>query len=167
MKSIDDAMELRGRIFGAFEIAEVEADAAAEAAWLTFVVVGGGPTGVEMAGQLAELSRRSLHRNFATFDPAETKVILVEAAGGLLTSYGTKLSLRVKRDLERLGVDVRLDTMVVGVDIDGVEVKAAEGTPAGFRRRPRSGRPALPRRRSAARSRPRPGCSATGPDSWP
>jgi NADH dehydrogenase len=128
MKSIADAMELRGRIFGAYEIAEVEADAAAKDAWLTFVVVGGGPTGVEMAGQLAELSHRSLRRNFATFDPAATKVILVEAAGGLLTSYGEKLSLRVKRDLERLGVDVRLDTMVVGVDVDGVEVRATDGS---------------------------------------
>jgi NADH dehydrogenase len=127
MKSIVDAMELRGRIFGAYEIAEVESDAAAKDAWLTFVVIGGGATGVEMAGQLEELSRRSLRHNFATFDPANTKVILIEAAGGLLTSYGEKLSLRVKRDLERLGVDVRLDTKVVGVDGDGVEVQTADG----------------------------------------
>jgi NADH dehydrogenase len=127
MKSIADAMELRGRIFGAYEIAEVEPDPLARDSWLTFVVIGGGPTGVEMAGQLAELSRHSLKRNFAMFDPADTKVILVEAGSGVLTSYGEKLSKRVKRDLERLGVDVQLDAKVIGVDTDGVDVQSSEG----------------------------------------
>ena len=73
MKSIDDALELRGRIFGAFEMAEVEGDPDRKAAWLTFAVVGAGPTGVEMAGQIVELSRRSLHRNFRRIDPAAAR----------------------------------------------------------------------------------------------
>src|ERR1700742_1688662 len=79
MKTIDDALELRGRIFGAFELAELEPDADRRAAWLTFVVVGAGPTGVELAGQIAELSRRALTRGYRRFDAADARVILVEA----------------------------------------------------------------------------------------
>ena len=81
MKTIDDALELRGRIFGAYEMAELEADPLELDAWLTFVVVGAGPTGVEMAGQIAELSRRTLKGNFRTFDPSTTRVVLLDAAG--------------------------------------------------------------------------------------
>ena len=79
MKTIDHALELRGRIFGAFEMAEREPDPAARRRWLTFVVVGAGPTGVEVAGQLAELSRRSLRRNFRNIDPAQARVVLLDA----------------------------------------------------------------------------------------
>ena len=80
MKTIDDALEVRGRIFGAFELAELEDDPARRAAWLTFVVVGAGPTGVEMAGQIAELSRYSLPSNFRRIDTAAARIVLVDAA---------------------------------------------------------------------------------------
>jgi NADH dehydrogenase len=127
MKSIDDALQIRARIFGAYEIAELTADVAERASWLTFVVVGGGPTGVEMAGQLAELSRRSLKHNYTAFDPADTRVVLVEAGGGVLTSYGDRLSARVKHDLERLGVEVQVNARVVEMDADGVDVEDPDG----------------------------------------
>ena len=127
MKSIDDALELRGRIFGAFESAELEPDEEARRAWLTFVVVGGGPTGVEMAGQIAELSQRSLHRNFRTIDPTLARVVLVEAAEGILTSFGRRLSVITERDLRRLGIDVRVGTMVTGIDRYGVDLRTADG----------------------------------------
>ncbi|MDT4934447.1 MAG: hypothetical protein QOK11_2339 [Pseudonocardiales bacterium] len=128
LKSIDDALTLRGQIFGAFEMAELETDPQRQAAWLTFVVVGGGPTGVEMAGQLAELSRRGLTRNFTAFDPADARVILVEAGHGLLTDFGGTLSRRAQRSLEHLGVDVRLDTSVTDVDAAGVTTRAGDGS---------------------------------------
>ena len=82
MKTIDDALELRGRIFGAFEMAEREPDPATRRQWLTFVVVGAGPTGVEIAGQIAELSRRSLQRNFRRINPAEARIILLDSGHG-------------------------------------------------------------------------------------
>lgn len=132
MKSIDDALRLRSRIFGAYELAELETDDAARAALLTFVVVGGGPTGVEMAGQLAELSRRGLRGEFRSFDPAQARVILVEAGPALLGGYGPALSDKTRRALERLGVEVRLDTRVVGVDAAGVDVVEPDGRTARF-----------------------------------
>jgi NADH:ubiquinone reductase (H+-translocating) len=122
MKSVDDALRLRGEIFGAFELAELERDPERRSAWMTFVVVGGGPTGVEMAGQLAELSRHSLKRNFTNIDPAQARVIMVEAASGVVANFGDKLSTRTARDLGRLGIDVRTDTKVIGIDADGVDV---------------------------------------------
>ena len=84
MKSLDDALEVRGRIFGAFEMASLEPDPEVRRRWLTFVVVGAGPTGVEMAGRIAELSRRSLHHNFRKIDPASARVVLLE----LLEQWG-------------------------------------------------------------------------------
>jgi NADH dehydrogenase len=128
MKSIDDALALRGQIFGAFEMAELEPDPQRRAAWLTFVVVGGGPTGVEMAGQLAELSRRGLTNNFTAFDPADARVILVEAGHGLLTDFGSNLSQRARRSLEHLGVEVRIDTSVIDVHAGGVTTRASDGS---------------------------------------
>ena len=128
MKSVEDALELRGRIFGALELAELEPDPEKRAAWLTFVVVGAGPTGVEMAGQLAELSRHSLKGNFTTFDPADNQVILVEAAGAVLATFGPELSAKAERDLRKVGVDVRLHAPVVGVDAEGVDVGGPENT---------------------------------------
>ena len=86
MKTIDDALELRGRIFGAFEMAENETDPDARRAWLTFVVVGGGPTGVEIAGQIAELSRFGLKGNFRRIDPAEARVVLVDGGKEILAA---------------------------------------------------------------------------------
>jgi NADH:ubiquinone reductase (H+-translocating) len=130
MKSIDDALTLRAQIFGAFELAELETDQLRRAAQLTFVVVGGGPTGVEMSGQLADLSHHSLTRNFRHIDPATARVILVEAGSALLPSFGPKLSARALVALERRGVDVLLNTRVVGVDAEGITVRTANGSPA-------------------------------------
>jgi NADH dehydrogenase len=92
LKTIDDALEVRGRIFGAFEMAEIEDDPVARATWLTFVIVGGGPTGVELAGQVAELARTTLRSNFRRIDPAEARIVLVDAHDRLLTPYHEKLS---------------------------------------------------------------------------
>ena len=128
MKTIDDALELRGRIFGAYELAELEADPLALDAWLTFVVVGAGPTGVEMAGQIAELSRRTLKGNFRTFDPATTRVVLLDAAGAVLGSFGDKLSTHAQHELEGMGVEVQLNAKVVDVDEQGIEVQDADGS---------------------------------------
>ena len=128
MKSIDDAIALRARIFGAFELAEVETDPTRRTALLTFVVVGAGPTGVEMAGQLVELSRRSMRGNFRSFDPAAARVVLVEAGPRVLAAFGERLSDRAARDLARLGVEVRTGTSVVRVDGEGVEVSADGAT---------------------------------------
>ena len=97
MKTIDDALALRGRIFGSFEMAEIDEDAASRRRWMSFVVVGGGPTGVEMAGQLIELSRRSMRRNFSRIDPCTARVILLEAGPALLPAYGARLSRRTSR----------------------------------------------------------------------
>ena len=124
LKTIDDALALRGRIFGAFEMAELESDPERRAAWLTFVVVGAGPTGVELAGQIAELSRRGLQHNFRTFDPADARVILVEGGDRVLAPFPAPLRRRAQRDLQRLGVDVRLHTLVTDVDADGLDVAA-------------------------------------------
>ncbi|GAA2050095.1 NAD(P)/FAD-dependent oxidoreductase [Catenulispora yoronensis] len=129
MKSIDDALRLRARIFGAYELAELEEDEAARTALLTFVVVGGGPTGVEMAGQLAELARRGLRGEFRSFDSASARVLLVEAGPALLNGFGERLSARTKQSLEKLGVEVRLDTKVVGVDAAGVDLHRPDGSP--------------------------------------
>jgi NADH dehydrogenase len=128
MKSIDDALELRGRIFGAYEMAELETDPLELDAWLTFVVVGAGPTGVEMAGQIAELSRRTLKGNFRSFDPATTRVILLDAAGAVLGTFGDELSQHALHELEEMGVEVQLNAKVTDVDLHGIEVQDPDGT---------------------------------------
>jgi NADH dehydrogenase len=127
LKSIDDAMTLRARIFGAFEAAELEPDPAKRAEWMRFVVVGAGPTGVEMAGQLTEVARRTLTNNFRSIDPADAKVVLVDAADSVLGSFGHRLSAKTVQQLEKLGVEVWLNTMVTGVDATGIEVKDTHG----------------------------------------
>jgi NADH:ubiquinone reductase (H+-translocating) len=127
MKSIDDALELRGRIFDAFEMAETEPDPDARPSWLTFVVVGGGPTGVEMAGQISELSRRALRGNFRVIDPAQARVVLVEGSDRLLAAFGERISAIARRDLLRLGVEVRTGWTVVGMDDRGVEISRPDG----------------------------------------
>src|SRR5207248_226557 len=124
LKSIDDALELRGRIFGAFELAERESDPAMRRRWMTFVVIGAGPTGVEMAGQIAELSRRSLRRNFRTIDPASARVILLDGAPTAMAVFPPRLQRNAIGVLERLGVEVHLGTMVTGVDARGVDTNS-------------------------------------------
>jgi NADH dehydrogenase len=127
MKTIDDALELRGRIFGAFEIAELEPDDARREPWLTFAIVGAGPTGVELAGQVAELSRRSLRGNFRSFDPRSARIILIDGVDTVLPPYSERLRRHARRDLERLGVELRLGARVVGVDQTGVDLARADG----------------------------------------
>ena len=129
MKSLDDALELRGQIFGAFERAEAEEDEAARRRLMTFVVVGGGPTGVEMAGQLKELSRRALRSNYRRIDPSSTRVVLVEGADSLVASMGQRLSAMTARDLGKMGVEVHLGAMVTGMDADGVEITQRDSSP--------------------------------------
>jgi NADH dehydrogenase len=127
MKSIDDALELRGRIFGAFELAELAEDQAEIDRLMTFVVVGAGPTGVEMAGQIAELAHRTLKKDFRRIDPTTARIVLLDAAPVVLPSFGHKLGDRARRQLNQLGVEVQLGSMVTDVDADGIEVKDSDG----------------------------------------
>ncbi|HON73928.1 MAG TPA: NAD(P)/FAD-dependent oxidoreductase [Dermatophilaceae bacterium] len=128
MKSIDDALELRGRIFSAFEWAELATTPEDAAAYLTFVVVGAGPTGVEMAGQIAELSRRTLARDFRSIDPTSARIILLDAASQVLPAFGEGLGASAQARLEAMGVEVRLGARVVDVDESGLVVESANGT---------------------------------------
>ncbi|MFD4182361.1 NAD(P)/FAD-dependent oxidoreductase [Rhodococcus sp. NPDC058514] len=128
MKTIDDALELRGRILGAFEQAELSDDPEERARLLTFVVVGAGPTGVELAGQIAELSNRTLHGAFRSIDSREARVILLDGAPIVLPVYGGKLSANAAARLEKLGVEIQPNAMVTDVDADGLVVKEKDGT---------------------------------------
>ena len=122
LKTLDDAFELRRRILVAFEQAERETDRARRNAWLTFVVVGAGATGVEMAGTLAEIARHTLHGEFRHYDPRNARVVLVEGGERVLPGYPADLSEKARLQLERLGVSVWLGHLVSGVDADGVQV---------------------------------------------
>ncbi len=115
LKSIDDALEIRRRIFLAFEAAEREGDPRRRAEWMTFVVVGGGPTGVELAGALGEIAHDTLRRDFRSIHPPQAQIILVEALDRVLPGYPPDRSLSARRQLERLGVQVRTGTRVVDV----------------------------------------------------
>ena len=128
LKSLEGALDLRARILTAFEAAEVETDEERRRAWLTFVVVGGGPTGVEMAGQIAEIARDTLRRDFRAVDTRTARVLLIEATGRVLGTFPERLSQRAKHALERLGVTVLLQTTVVGVAAETVELLAADGS---------------------------------------
>jgi NADH dehydrogenase len=127
MKSLDDALALRGEIFGAFELAEAEPDEAKRRRLMTFVVVGGGPTGVEMAGQLKELSRRALQRNYRRINPQDARVVLVEGTDHLLGSMGARVSRLTEHKLTRMGVELHLGAMVSDMDDDGVEITTSDG----------------------------------------
>jgi NADH dehydrogenase len=122
LKTIDDATYIRRRILLAFEKAETEPDAAERKRLLNFVVVGGGPTGVEMAGAIAELANRALAADFRSIDPRAARIILVEAAPRLLTPFDPSLSEAAKKSLEQLGVEVRLGAAVTALDAEGVSM---------------------------------------------
>jgi NADH:ubiquinone reductase (H+-translocating) len=128
MKTIDDALELRRRIFGAFEIAEISADPQEQREWLTIVIVGGGPTGVEIAGQVRELASRSLRDDFRTFDPSSMRVVLVDGGEEPLATFGHNLSRAATRELVGLGVELRMGARVTGVDAMGVDVTLKDGS---------------------------------------
>lgn len=134
LKTLEDAFEIRRRILLAFEAAEKENDSGKRAAWLTFVVIGGGPTGVEMAGTMAEIARQTLPGEFRNIDPATARILLLEGGPRLLQAMPEDLSRRAREQLEKLGVEVRLDARVVGLDATSVEVQPAlvpGGAPAG------------------------------------
>jgi NADH dehydrogenase len=115
LKTLEDALEIRRRVLLAFERAERESDPQKRSALLTFVVIGGGPTGVEMAGALAEISRHSLARDFRHFDPSSAKVLLLEGGSSILSAFPEDLREAALRDLKRIGVDVRTNSVVTGV----------------------------------------------------
>lgn len=122
LKSIDDATRIRGRILEAFERAEMSADAGARERLLTFVIVGAGPTGVELAGTIAELARHTLAKDFRSIDPRDARVVLVEAGPRILPALHASLGEYAQRALERLGVEVWLDSRVSACDADGATI---------------------------------------------
>jgi NADH dehydrogenase len=124
LKTLEDALDIRRRILLAFERAERESDPVKRAPLLTFVIVGGGPTGVELAGALAEIARHSLTRDFRHFDPRSAKVILLEAGPSVLPTYPERLREAARHDLERIGVDVRTGTPVTRIAPGVVEAGA-------------------------------------------
>jgi NADH:ubiquinone reductase (H+-translocating) len=128
MKSVDDALELRGRILGAFEQAERSSDPARREKLLTFTVVGAGPTGVEMAGQIAELADHTLKGAFRHIDSTQARVILLDAAPAVLPPMGEKLGKKAQARLEKMGVEIQLGAMVTDVDRNGITVKDSDGT---------------------------------------
>jgi NADH dehydrogenase len=120
LKTLEDAVEIRRRVLVAYEAAEREVDASEVANWMTFVIIGAGPTGVEMAGALAEISRRVLERDFRKIDPGNARVILIEAGPRVLPAMSAESSVSARRQLERLGVEVITDSPVTAVDDRGV-----------------------------------------------
>jgi NADH dehydrogenase len=127
LKSLAGALDIRSRILSAFEAAELEEDAERRRAWLTFVVVGAGPTGVEMAGQIAELARDTMRRDFRAVDTSTARVLLVEAGGRVLGAFPESLSRRAARSLERLGATVLADHTVVDVTSGEVAMRGPAG----------------------------------------
>lgn len=124
LKTLDDALEIRRRVLLAFEEAEREADPVARAAWLNFVVVGAGPTGVELAGAVAELARFTVAGEFRHFDPTKANVVLVEAGPRVLSAFDERLSEKALKSLRKLGVDVRLDTRVTQIGAERVTLQS-------------------------------------------
>lgn len=127
LKTIEDATAIRGRIYTSFEEAEKESDAEQRRRLLTFVVIGGGPTGVELAGALAEISRHTLVHDFRNIDPKEARIILVEATGEVLSSYPSKLIQKAIQKLQSLGIELRLNTKVTDIRHTSIELETPEG----------------------------------------
>ena len=122
LKTVDDALELRGRIFGAFEMAEIENDPQARPAWLSFVIVGAGATGVEMAGQIAELAHKTLRSDFRHINPADARILLVDAGPRVLPQFDERLSHKAADHLRQIGVEIHLNVRVTGVDQSGIDL---------------------------------------------
>ena len=128
LKNLNDATAMRGRILLAFEAAERERDPEKLRAWMTFVIVGAGPTGAELAGALGEIAHDTLKHDFRDIDPSTSRIILVEGADRPLPTYPPKLSEDARKMLERLGVTVRTGAMVIGIDAEGVTIKEGDRT---------------------------------------
>ena len=127
MKTIEDAMKIRRRVFGAFEMAESADDPDERARWLTFALVGAGPTGVELAGQIRELATKTLSREYRHIEPEDARVLLFDGGDSPLAMFGPKLSALAARDLTKLGVELRMGTIATSVDLHGLEVKDHSG----------------------------------------
>jgi NADH:ubiquinone reductase (H+-translocating) len=127
LKSVEDALEIRRRVFLAYEAAEREVDPLKQRAWLTFVVVGGGPTGVELSGALGEIGLHTLAKDFRRIDPTQVRVLLVEGRDRVLSSYPATLSAAAKRSLEQRHVEVRLNSRVIAIDGDHVVIQRSGG----------------------------------------
>ncbi len=128
LKTVEDALEMRRRIFMAFEAAEKETDAEKRRAWLTFVIVGGGPTGVELAGAISELAYSTLKKDFRNIDTAEAKIILVEGMDRVLPPYSPDLSAKAEASLMKLGVEVRTKALVINIADNSVTIRQGEDT---------------------------------------
>ena len=126
MKTIDDALELRRRVLGALELAESVDSEDERRFWMSMVVVGAGPTGVELAGQIKEMATRSLRRDFRRIDTSTLRVVLLDAGDQPLATFGSHLSAKAARSLERMGVELRMHAMVTGVDVGGVTYTGAD-----------------------------------------
>lgn len=121
LKTVEDAISIRRRILFAYEAAERESDPEEQRAWLTFAVVGAGPTGVELAGALAEIGRYTVAKDFRRIDPTSVRVILVEGQDRVLPPYPPELSTRARQQLEKLGVEVHTDARVTAIDEEGLQ----------------------------------------------
>ena len=128
LKTIEDALTMRQRIFHAFEAAEKNVDPDQQQAWLTFVIVGAGPTGVELAGSIAEIAHSSLKNNFHRIDTCQTKILLIEGVDRVLPPYKPNLSARAQRDLEHLGVTVLTERLVTDITADQVTIRHGDRT---------------------------------------
>lgn len=129
LKSIEDATEMRRRIFTAFENAELEG-ASGNSPWLNFVIVGGGPTGVELAGALSEIARKTLKEDFRSIRPEQSQLILIDQSPHILPAFSERISAKAERALLKLGVQVRCGVRVTAIDEHGVKLQRADGTPA-------------------------------------
>jgi NADH dehydrogenase len=127
MKTVEDARYLRDGVLSKFEMAELATDPQERAEWLTFVVIGAGPTGVELVGQVAELAHKVLPRDFRSVKTTEARIILLEGAGAVLPPFHPKLQAYTKKRLEKMGVEVRLNTLAVDMDHDSITVKGPDG----------------------------------------
>jgi NADH:ubiquinone reductase (H+-translocating) len=127
MKTIEDAMRIRRRIFGAFEMAESAHDPAERQRWLTFALVGAGPTGVELAGQVREVATKTLRKEYRHIEPEEARVMLFDGGSAPLAMFGPKLSAMAARDLKKLGVELHMGSIVTEADLKGIQVKDHEG----------------------------------------
>ncbi|MEW4569138.1 NAD(P)/FAD-dependent oxidoreductase [Tautonia sp. JC769] len=122
LKSVEDALEIRRRVLSAFEVAERESDAGRRRAALTFAIIGAGPTGVELAGTLSEVARKTLARDFRRIDPTQARILLLEGGPRVLAAYPEDLSESALKQLERLGVEVRLNSRVTHIDAEGLNI---------------------------------------------
>ena len=128
LKSLDDATAIRRKVLLAFEAAEQATSDEERTAWLTFAVIGGGPTGVELAGAIGELSRQTLRRDFRSFDPSSARVMLIEGGGRVLPTYSESLSPKAEKSLRKIGVEVMTGAMVTDIRANGITVRRGESS---------------------------------------